>query len=351
MANASGGVRWTKRSVFSAVVNADADAQAEVVFVGGQSAARYSLVDTNGEVLVDVVVPGGDPGTPCVADMDGDGEPEVAIAAKYLTVVELDGTVVWSLPVNDASGLAGCSAADLDLDGAAEIVYADENDLKIVSGRTGEVYARLIEHQSSTLFEYPVVADVDLDGSAEIVVVSSDRGDASGWSGVTVLGQAEDAWPRAGASWPIHDFAPGRVNPDGSLPSPMGAPWLEHNMFRAMPTWARVDASDVRAAITDVCVTSCEEGGEIVVAWQVANHGAAASAVDVVDLVAVDESGSSRVLASAHIPSIAPGEAPEGSTFRIDAAHARGVRLGLALRDGGDCFEEPHRFLGDEVCP
>jgi hypothetical protein len=343
-----------ERSVFSAVVNADSDLEAEVIFVGGTS---YALVDTNGAVLATATLPGSptlgglDPGPPCVADMDGDGDPEVGVPAdSALSVLELDGSVLWSVPIQDPSGLAGCSAADLDLDGAAEVIFGDEHDLRIYSGRTGEVHATISEHRSGTLFEYPIVADVDLDGAAEIVVVSNTGGDAEGWSGVTVLGHRDGGWPRASPSWQVHDYAPGRMNPDGTVRTPAGRPWLEHNMFRAAPTWARTDAPELRVAITDVCVTSCDDG-EVVVAWQVGNHGGASSAPDVVELFALVADGTERVLATAEVGSLAPGEIPEGSSFTVDAAAAAGARLGLTLRDGTGCYTHPHRFIGEVVCP
>ena len=64
----------------------------------------------------------GQPGPPCVADFDGDGQAEIAWASSSLfNMFELDGSVLWTRSVTDASGLAACSGYDIDGDGAYEV--------------------------------------------------------------------------------------------------------------------------------------------------------------------------------------------------------------------------------------
>ena len=52
---------------------------------------------------------------------------------------------------------------DFDGDGKAEVVYSDQNRLRVFEGPTGNI---LIErcNTTATLIEYPVIADVDNDG-------------------------------------------------------------------------------------------------------------------------------------------------------------------------------------------
>ena len=69
-----------------------------------------------------------------MADFDGDGAPEIGVAAlAYYSVFDTDGTVMWSNPTNDqSSSVTGSSVFDFDRDGADEVVYADQFNLFVV---------------------------------------------------------------------------------------------------------------------------------------------------------------------------------------------------------------------------
>ncbi|MCB9561536.1 MAG: hypothetical protein H6708_14105 [Kofleriaceae bacterium] len=131
----------------------------------------------------------GNGGPPTIADFDGDGRVEVAVAgATAYTVFDYDcqagGTsdvcgsgrtdyVLWSQPSQDASSnVTGSSVFDFEGDGRAEVVYADECFTRVYDGVTGKVmYSRY--RTSCTWYELPIVADVDGDFNAEIVVGSN----------------------------------------------------------------------------------------------------------------------------------------------------------------------------------
>ena len=66
--------------------------------------------------------------------------------------------------------MTGSSVFDFEGDGAAEVVYADEETLWILDGATGQVELAWDEHDSGTRFEYPTIVDIDKDGSAEILL-------------------------------------------------------------------------------------------------------------------------------------------------------------------------------------
>jgi hypothetical protein len=163
-----------------------------------------------------IPVPGGGGGPPTIADFDGDGLPEIGLAAKdFYTVFDPDcqGTprpggkcatattaacdtsvavmlnggatttlgppvacpsfVLWSRKTQDhSSDVTGSSVFDFQGTGAAQVVYADECFARVYSGANGQVQFSQY-HSSCTWLENPVVADVDGDFHADLVVMSN----------------------------------------------------------------------------------------------------------------------------------------------------------------------------------
>lgn len=145
--------------------------------------------------------------TPAVADLDGDFEPDIVLAASdgRVYVLRADGTVRLTLGIDPANstpdkrngrdhpkrGLLG-SAVIADLDGQADglgdreiIVAALDGFLYVWNGRTGEVRAGFpVEVKEAAaperldargeLIQAPSVADLDGDGKLEIVTGSGD---------------------------------------------------------------------------------------------------------------------------------------------------------------------------------
>ncbi len=103
---------------------------------------------------------------PAIADVDGDGDPEVLTFTGEDAVIAVDGggTIEWTSPALE--GIAGSpqiTVADLDEDGDVEVIA----DRVILDGATGAVVA---EMSASGPHRVPVVADLDLDGSKEIIL-------------------------------------------------------------------------------------------------------------------------------------------------------------------------------------
>jgi hypothetical protein len=210
---------------------------------------------------------------PTIADFDGDGDVEIVIPMRYeVVMMEGDGTEIWRTSARyDNSSASGCAAFDFDLDGAYELVCADERDLRLYDGRTGATLFEWSDHASVTGFEYPIIADVDADGSAEIILACNIGFDfETDCTGVTVLGHADNAWPPAGPVWSVHDYTPLRIRPDGRVETNIVAPWSIHNMFKARPPGDGL--ADLLPIEGETCLASCVDG-PWEINWVVATQG------------------------------------------------------------------------------
>lgn len=255
-----GGLVWTDglSDGIPAVGDFDLDGVPEIVRAGS---SLVTLTDSAGTLIWQTSVPGGGGGAPTVADYDGDGYPEVGVAGlSYYTLYDTDGSVLWSRATeDDSSSVTGSAVFDFEGDGRAEVVYADEHNLFVYDGLTGQVLLQHDGHASGTLYEYPLIADVDGDGSTEIVVASNNYA-WSGWNGITVIGDADSSWAPARPVWNQFAYHITNVNSDASIPTSQTNNWETWNSFRAGgtelgPSHWLADLSAVDAAL---CVAECD---------------------------------------------------------------------------------------------
>src|SRR6185295_18645762 len=138
-----------------------------------------------------------------VADFDGDGQPEIGVVgfSRY-TVFETDGTVKWTATTQDGTSSTGSTVFDFEGDGAAEVVYADEVNLRVYRGSDGAILFQT-PMGSRTGQEHAVIADVDGDGNAEVVATSDSFGN-SPRHGIYVFGDSADGWVVTRRIWNPH---------------------------------------------------------------------------------------------------------------------------------------------------
>lgn len=222
----------------------DGPGRAEVVVV---SSGYVRLQRLTGEVVFGPLTISGLPngGPPTVADFDGDGKPEFAVAggsvyAVFAPKCDMDPLpegcaergVLWRSATQDASSsITGSSVFDFEGDGQAEAVYADECFLRIYDGKTGAVKAS-VANSSGTFHENPLVADVDGDFHSEIVVGANDFYGTGcpaedphdptvkyvAGHGVRVYRSKGDTWVNSRPIWNQHAYSVTNVGDDGKIP-------------------------------------------------------------------------------------------------------------------------------------
>lgn len=238
---------------------------------GGVAQTLRSGININGLLPACSGDTGGGP--PTVADFNGDGTPDVGVAAGVGYAV-FDGaalmnpavanpdTLMWITPATDCSSRqTGSSVFDFDGDGSAEVVYGDEQYLRIYDGTSGDVLFQTC-NTTGTLWEYPLVADVDNDSHADIVVISNSYSsitcpdDGSKQNGVRVFGDQLGKWVRTRRIWNQHPYHVTNVEEDGSIPTVQVTNWTENrlNNFRQnVQPEGEFSAPDLVVSVLGIC--------------------------------------------------------------------------------------------------
>lgn len=244
---------------YCGIADLDGDMAPEIVLVSGGTV--YVLAGQTAAIRAQLAIPGGGHGgAPNIADFDGDGTADIGTAgASNYVVLRYDGdatlSVLWQAPTeDDSSSRTGSSVFDFDGDGRNEVVYNDEEFLRIYPGtepdcgtsppgpncdgvmNDDEILFRDL-NSSRTRTEYPVIADVDGDFKAEIVFATSNEagfldpmfiGDA----GIEVWRDSLDNWVATRAIWNQHAYHITNVGLLGEVPDVETDSWLVYNSYR-----------------------------------------------------------------------------------------------------------------------
>jgi hypothetical protein len=237
-----------------------------------------------------------DPGGSCTKDSDCDVPGTVCNEIKKECVCLHNG---WKRDTeDDSSKVTSSSVFDFNGDGAAEVVYNDECYFHVYDGTSGRVYLAL-PSLSRTIDENPVIADLDNDGNAEIVFAQNNETmqcsetDLDSWpdgdndvpkvslpNGIEVWGDPTDVWVAARRIWNQHSYHVTNVTEGGALPLHEPESWKPlngrlYNTYRSQPRSYGV-APDL--ALTGIQIASpdaaCGELSDtLVIAVEVQNQG------------------------------------------------------------------------------
>ena len=164
---------------------------------------------------------------PVVGNIHGDEYPEICYnGQRHMVAYSFNGSsfnLLFDMATNEGSGLATFTFFDFNLDGISELVYRDEQNLRIMNC-TGNYPTDIftMPATSGTLIECPIVADVTGDGGADIVVTGSDH--------LYVFEGANAKWASCPAVWNQQYYSPLLVNRDLTMISDVES-----------PSWMRID--------------------------------------------------------------------------------------------------------------
>ena len=170
-----------------------------------------------------------------VADVTGDGQLNLVTASAVnlgfiiphhvLMVLDHQGNLVWEQEVGDNTASAsGVAAQDLTGNGAWEIIWNGSQDgFLILNGADGKRLFNEPWTRSGTIVDYPTLADVNGDGQAEIVT--------SGFNGIFVIGHP-GRWADSRPVWNQHHYHINNINNDWSVPFVEENSWQLHNTYR-----------------------------------------------------------------------------------------------------------------------
>jgi hypothetical protein len=244
------GAAWVvENGGYLSVVDMDHDGKLDLVITKktDSNVAIYIADPNTGLIKASKYIHRSDISPTLIGDIDGDGNNEIVlIGGNQVTSTLSENRNIfafkyipgnprlqefWRLDHTDNSGTTGLTLFDFDQDGLAELVYRDEQFIRILDGTLEG--ATKYEDRNKAIFpcisgtsrEYPIVADVDGDGQAEIITVGGEKGDGASTNllGPLRIFKSSDAinspWAPARSVWHQQFYNPVYVNEDLTIPA------------------------------------------------------------------------------------------------------------------------------------
>lgn len=190
--------------------------------------------------------------SPAVADLDGDGKPEVLWGGYDLLALNgEDGSTQWSAP-NGARIWPGIAVADLEGDGDLEVVVGRGSDQVTAYSHTGAVAWTRNPFGGGEVRSL-AVADLEGDGPLEVVVGRASGGATKQIHVFSATGAARAGWParrdgEAGYGWGMYNENLAVVDLDANGQLEIYAPTDTHYITALRPDGGQLAASPIYGA-------------------------------------------------------------------------------------------------------
>lgn len=209
-----------------AIGDMDLDGTPEIAFVTSQNVVLVNGED--GSIVWQYPTGGGAAGGVSIADMTGDGIPEIVASAQVnggqIYALDADGNLIWMQPALDNTSANAVSLLDLDGNGIWDVVWNGAGTgLTVWRGNDGAVLYNEPTINSTTRMDFPTIVDVDGDGSAEIITNDDE--------GIFVVGY-DSVWANSRTIWNEYNYHITNIQDNLSVPISELDSWTTHNTYR-----------------------------------------------------------------------------------------------------------------------
>ena len=156
----------------------DGDARPEIVVT--DRAGKVSMLEGESGAVVwtqqlESEAPGMVFGPSSLVDADGEGPLEIVLCGRHVHLLDATGKLRWRREFGFRSIARGASVADVDGDGAADLVFGETSNLRAIRARDGQdIWAFDLsdpKRPENELNHAPLLDDFDGDGFLDVFVV------------------------------------------------------------------------------------------------------------------------------------------------------------------------------------
>ncbi len=229
-----------------AIADVNGDGLPEIVL--GTNDGFLNLIDASGETVLRVEIGGDSFSPPAVADINADGRADVVVSVKdaengRIYAISLDGiqaasgavvgvtdVLLWSAPARDRTSGTGLSVFDLDGDGYAEVIWQGYGDDE--NGRAGGLLI-LSGRDGTIIYQNPRINSIT---GSEYPTIADVDGDGHAeiltgdQEGLWIVG-CDDFFVPTRDIWNQRSYHVTNVNDDMTIPVVEPPSWDDHNSY------------------------------------------------------------------------------------------------------------------------